>query len=427
MKAGQRLQYNQGQKQEQKQEQRLTQQQQFSLHVLQMNQEEFKEYLEKEAQENPLVEFDREYFVRKSGTGVCDFDQILNHAGKRRTLTEVLLEQAGCNKNVKRMDIMEYLIHSLDLNGYLTVDTGAMQKEFPDCTEEEIEDYLYILQSFEPSGVGARSLEECLEIQLSEQFSPYRKCAMEIVGNYMELLAENKIPVIGKKSGYSIDEINHAIELIRRLNPKPGGNYQAPAGLRDCDLQVEIEDGICRIILLGDCDAIQFHMEYEELDNPEVKAFIKPYQERIQMLSQSITARKETLVKIMTQIVENQKEYFFEKKQLKPMTLQMVADQLGINESTVSRAVSNKALIYENRIYPMKHFFVSQTKSGQSSHGVLDALKKLLDEEDKKKPLSDQKLTDRLGEKGYEVSRRTVAKYREILGIASASQRKIFE
>lgn len=425
MKAGQSLEYKQ--KQEIKQEQKLTQSQQFALHVLRMNQEEFKEYLEKEAQDNPLVEFDRKKFARRSSAGICDIGQVLNHVQTSRTLVEVLTEQAGCNKYVRRMDVMEYLIQSLDLNGYLTVSMEEIQRAFSDCTEEELEDHILILQSFEPLGVGARDLAECLEIQLSELSSPYRSPAADIVDRYLELLAENKLPVICKKSGHSMETVTKAVELIRRLNPRPAANYQALADLRSCDLQVEIQEGVCKVTLLDDYDAVQFHVEYEEMDAPEVKAFIKPYQERIRLLTQSIAARKETLVKIMYQIVENQRGYFFEKKQLKPMTLQIVADQLGLHESTVSRAVSNKALIYENRIYPMKHFFVSQTKSGESSDAVMEALKKLVDGEDKRKPLSDQKITDCLEEMGYEVSRRTVAKYRGILGIATASQRKMYE
>ena len=191
-------------------------------------------------------------------------------------------------------------------------------------------------------------------------------------------------------------------------------------------MEVLEEDENLTIKMLNNYEALQLRPEYYMTKDETVTEFVKPYLKRIRLLIDTLNARERTLFSIVSNIAEHQKAFFLENGSLQPFTLKKVAEELGMHESTISRAISNKSLRFKNREIPLKYFFVSQTVNGDSKDSVESKIRALVDTEDKSHPLSDQKICDLLKRDNVIVARRTIAKYREQMGILSASKRKTF-
>ncbi|MCK4236393.1 MAG: RNA polymerase factor sigma-54 [Candidatus Krumholzibacteria bacterium] len=333
------------------------------------------------------------------------------------------------------LEIGAYIIGSLDDSGYLTCTLDEIANTF-NTAVKEVEKVLKLIQAFDPVGVGARNLMECLLIQL-EARGLADSLAARIVGEYFDEFKHKKYIDISKKLKISLKEVQTQASVIGSLNPKPGldiladePKYVIP------DLIVE-RVGEKYVIYLNDRNVPRLRISQSYRDelrhnrniSSETKDFIQGRLKNAKWLIQTIEQRRRTMIKVMESIVQEQKE-FFEKGAvyLKPLTLQQVASKISMHESTVSRVTTNKYVQTPRGVFELKYFFSSSlgTLSGEevSAKSAKLKIKNIIAKEDVKKPLSDQKIADILKKDGLIIARRTVAKYREQLGILPARHRK---
>lgn len=322
---------------------------------------------------------------------------------------------------------MEFFIYSLDRNGYLREESiDEVTNIFAEYTKEQIKEFITYMQQMEPTGVFARNLQECMILQLQELDFKYKKECIKIVKEHIQLLADNKLLEISKKENISLEKITECVKTIRGLNPKPGSQYATDAAYMDCEVEVLAEEKGLTIKMLNNYEALQLRPEYYMTTDETMTEFVKPYLKRIRLLIDTLNARERTLFSVVSNIAEHQKEFFLESGRLQAFTLKEVAEELNMHESTISRAISNKSLRFKNREIPLKYFFVSKTANGDSKDNVEEKIRTLIEAEDKSHPLSDQKLAELMKKDNIVVARRTIAKYREQMGILSASKRKIY-
>ena len=413
-------------KQGQQQKQKLTQEQSFFLDILKFNKEELMDYLEKEYQENPLIDFDRRVFNKEGVSFEEDLSDIENNAVKE-SLQDHLLQQTGFLSKRVPENIAEFLIYSLDRNGYLREESiNEVIKFFPEYTEEQVEDFIRYMQQMEPTGVFARNLQECMVLQLQESESKYKTKCIQIVKNHIQLLADNKLPEISRLENSTLEQITECVKIIRGLNPKPGAEYAADALYMECEVEILKENESLTVKMLNNYEALQLRPEYYMTTDEAMTEFVKPYLKRIRLLVDTLNARERTLFSIVSNITEHQSNFFLKDGRLEPFTLKEVAEELGMHESTISRAISNKSVCFKNREIPLKYFFISKTVNGDSKDCVEERIKTLIASEDKQHPLSDQKLSELMKKEGIVVARRTIAKYREQMGILPAAKRKVY-
>ncbi|MBW7935187.1 MAG: RNA polymerase factor sigma-54 [Gemmatimonadaceae bacterium] len=364
-----------------------------------------------------------------------------NTADRSESLQDVLDRQLSM-LNLKERDqkIAGYLIWNIDENGYLRF---QLDEEFmkgcevqPPSSLEEAEDALELIQSFEPPGVGARDLRECLLLQLRELPGELELPRRILTDHFDELIAHRWVE-IARRTGTTAAEVQHAADQIAKLNPKPG--YAKSAGPDSYvipDLVVEKVDGQY-LVFLNDTNIPRLRLSrvYQEMARdrkkftPEHKEFIASKLNAAQWLIQAIEQRRHTMLKVMHFIVDRQREYFEKGIQhLRPLTLREVADVIGMHESTVSRVTSDKYVQTPRGVLPLKFFFSSgiATADGEdmSARGIKDKIEKLVKDEDPKDPLTDQAIVEILEREGIRIARRTVAKYRDQLHVLPARMRK---
>ncbi len=331
--------------------------------------------------------------------------------------------------------IGEYIIGSLDDSGYLTCPLEEVANTFG-VSIEEAEEVLKVIQTFDPSGIGARDLKECLMIQINVR-GLSDSIAARIVREHFDEFKQKKYLDLSKKLKISLKDIQAQASVIGSLNPKPGLDIldESPKYVIP-DLVVE-RVAEKYIVYLNDRNIPRLTISQSYRDelkrNPDIssetKDFIQGRLKNAKWLIQTIEQRRRTMIKVMESIVEEQRE-FFEKgtASLRPLTLQQVASKIGMHESTVSRVTTNKYVQTPRGVYELKYFFSSSlgTISGDevSAKSAKLSIEKIIEKEDIKKPLSDQKIADILKEGGLIIARRTVAKYREQLGILPARHRK---
>lgn len=335
---------------------------------------------------------------------------------------------------------MEELIYSLDDNGYLRIDEESfIHKHGLDVIQ--LDNYINRLQELEPAGIGARSLQECISLQLQRK-SDVPPLVTRIVENHFQDFAEKKWKAIAKDLSVELKDIQQAADFIQHCNPRPGSKYsQHVAEFIIPELVVKVIDGHTVAVSLYDGTTVNvtYNEEYtdflERHPDKEVQSYLQEKEQDFQWLLQSLRQRKQTILKVGKMLAEKQKAFFLKgPSAVQPLTLKQVADEIDVHESTISRAVKGKYMQTPYGIYELKYFFTSAIKSVKiedsevaSARAVKNELQRLIDEEDKKKPLSDQKMVNLLLDKGYDVSRRTIAKYRDQLGIASSTMRKRYE
>lgn len=361
-----------------------------------------------------------------------------NFLSTETTLTEHLLFQLQFSLlDNKYNEIGKYIVQNIDSNGYLGITNKEVAQKFK-VEEEDVEDIIQIIQTFDPMGVGARNIKECLLIQLKQKeiTNPY---VIEIVNNYLHELGKNKISFIAKKLDISIKEAQEAGDYIKTLEPKPGRAFSSLRDIRYITPDVTVEKvGNEYVIMIKDVTAprLTINSYYRKiLMNSDVElntsSYITQKLNSALKIIKSIQQRRNTIYKVVKAIIDYQIE-FFEKgtMHLKPLTLKEIADDIGVHESTVSRAVNGKYMECPRGIFELKYFFQSGVSSafgdGVSSESIKSIIKDLIDNEDSKKPLSDQVISDELNKIGVKVSRRTIAKYRDELNIPSSSKRKRF-
>ncbi|MCS6794498.1 MAG: RNA polymerase factor sigma-54 [Raineya sp.] len=377
------------------------------------------------------------------------------------TFLEFLETQLGYLKlSEKEQIIGKQLIGSLDNDGYLRREIKAIigdiaLNHYIDVSEKEVESVLKKIQQFDPPGVAARNLQECLLIQLkrkkieeihTEAEKKILDCAIKVIEDNFDEFTKKHYEKIERRLNISEDELKAVLKLITKLNPKPGNSSSSESGGSQHiipDFIVTNNNGKLEIMLNArNAPQLRISPSFAEMleDYQKNKRQDKSVRETITFVKQKLDAakwfidaikqRQETLLKTMQAIATHQYEFFLEgdETKLKPMILKDIAEKVGMDISTVSRVVSSKTVQTEFGVYPLKYFFSEgiATDEGEeaSSREVKAKLKELVDNEDKRDPLSDEKLEKMLKDEGYHIARRTVAKYREQLGIPVARLRK---
>jgi len=353
------------------------------------------------------------------------------------SLAQHLMEQVR-DTNLSEDDraIAEVLIGNIDDYGYLmaTVEELAASTNLP---VEKISEVLKTIQSFEPAGVGARDLRECLMLQL-ERSGQQGSLEYRIIRDYMEALGKRRIPEIARGTGQPVEDVQDALASIGRLDPRPGRAF-LPAVDQYVAPEVFVQkNGEDFTVTTNDeqIPHLRISNVYKDLmsageNNAEVKNYIREKIRAGKFLIKSLHQRQTTIANIGREIVKRQRE-FMEKgiANLKPMTMAQVAEVVGVHETTVSRAVSGKYIQTPQGVFEMKFFFTAglQTASGSdvSNTSVKDMIAEIFKNENTSKPLSDQEVVKMLTEKGINIARRTVAKYRDELGILPSNLRKVY-
>lgn len=426
-----------------------------AIRILQFNTQELDSFVQEEILENPVLEFDKKrveslaslqehlsedyedpgfkQWQYSKDKEEYSFEQFTS---KEETLEDYLLLQLTFS-SLKDLDLKvgRFLIEAIDDNGYLTVSCEQVAKAFG-TDVEQVSRVLDVIQTFEPVGVGARNLKECLIIQLASK--GLLDDAIEyIIINHLEDLGDNKLNKVSKITGIPISQVQMVCDLIRSLEPKPGRSFSTGESIKYIipDVIVEkINDSYVVVSNESSVPHLKVSSYYSSLadrhkNDEELAKYLNDRLNSAYWLMKSIEQRKRTIYTVASAVVEHQKE-FFEKgsKYLKTLTLKQVAESVGMHESTVSRSVNGKYMQTPRGIFEIKYFFSSgitgQDGEGLSSNSIKTMIKEIIDSEDSSKPYSDQDIVGFLSEKGIEISRRTVAKYREGMNILSSSKRR---
>ena len=351
---------------------------------------------------------------------------------QKKDFVEYLADQLNfCDFSVQERLVAEEIIYNLDENGYLTMDVELISDRF----EMDLVDVLPVLkkvQTFEPQGIAARDLQECLLIQIDKS---EHAAAYKLVNEFFDDVANHRYEHLAEKAGYSKIELKAALEVISHLNPKPGEGHEDVETISVIPELVVYERENNWVIVVNDSwlPDVQVSREYVdmlagELDK-KAKSFIKKKVDNALWFVDAISERRKTLTNVMQEIIKRQPEFFRGNvDQLRPMKLQDIADELELDVSTVSRSTRGKYVDTTYGIFELKSFFTEGivASSGEeiSTMQIKQLLKGLLDEEDKRRPYTDDKLKELLNEHGYPVARRTVAKYREQFHVPVARLRK---
>ncbi|MEA4988536.1 MAG: RNA polymerase factor sigma-54 [Anaerovorax sp.] len=352
------------------------------------------------------------------------------------TLTEHLMFQLQFISMRKSCRMLaKYMIEGLDENGYLTQSVEEIAKQFS-IIPDKVEEVLKILQGFEPTGVAARDLIECLKIQLHSQGND-SPVIDKIVEEHLEDLAGNRLCAIAKAVNLSVKEVQEICDLIKSLEPKPGRQFGSAQETRYIvpDVTVEKVDGEY-VIMVNDSTAPRLNISsyYQKMltqsdKESSISKFLTSRLNSALWLIKSIEQRRQTIFNVVSAVVKYQVDFFEHgQKHLKTLTLKQIADEVGIHESTVSRSINGKYMQSPRGVFEIKYFFTSgvsaSTGEGIASESIKTFIKEIVDSEDPKTPYSDQAMVELLKERGIDISRRTVAKYRDEMHILSSSKRK---
>lgn len=367
---------------------------------------------------------------------------------------EFLHEQLGlATLSEEKRQLAEYIIGNIDDDGYLRRDLLSISDDLAfnmnmEVSEDELHEILMAVQEFDPPGVGARDLRECLLIQLNRKKGDDYETARIIVKDFFEEFTKKHYSKIQGKLDLSDEALKYSIDQILKLNPKPGSSYSNPLNKSNQhivpDFILENTDGELRLSLnqrnvpdlkINESYLAMLHTMSESQRNKnknhkEALLFVKQKLDSAKWFIDAIQQRQTTLLLTMSEIIDFQYDYFQEgdETRLKPMILKDIAERTGLDISTISRVSNSKYIQTHFGIYPLKYFFSEGMQKDDGEEVSTREIKKILHEcinnENKKKPLTDDKLAQILKEKSYNIARRTVAKYREQLGISVARLRK---
>ncbi|MCF1684298.1 RNA polymerase factor sigma-54 [Tetragenococcus halophilus] len=428
------------QKQTQTQKLAMTQKLQQSIQILQYNTEDLIDYIDNKALENPLLEvvepsYSSSYSKprKSSGEEMNYLNQIPDNS---ISLFEHLIDQVHLNyRDTYLRQLVLYLVEYIDLNGFLKISLEEAAEKTGGSAIQLL-DALTLIQQLDPAGVGARNLQECLMLQ-TERDNSAPHLAYVVLEEMFEELVDRKWEKIAKNFDISLSDVQEIFDYIQNLTPTPGAIYGATEGLFIIpDLTVKIDDQELKVLSnRKSVPEIKFQQNYfermEKSQDPEVLKYLKDKQQDYEWLKKTIQQRGDTIYRVGKAIVSHQKDFFLDKdRPLKPLTLKDISEELEIHESTVSRAVNGKYLETEFGVFELKSFFskkIGENSNESSANDAKRLLQQLVDQEDKAKPLSDQKLTELMKDQGVTISRRTVAKYRDVLNIAGSSKRKRYD
>jgi RNA polymerase sigma-54 factor len=452
------------------QEQRLilTQNMQQSIKLLQMSLHDLREYIDNEYSENPVLEVNEEtisyddaqaneemqtedrydhkkiveelysdnYKDRSEKSYSGEDISPLNFIEKKISLKDYLQEQlVEVNIDQYMLTICKYIVESLDNRGYLEISIEELAEEL-NISKEVIEQALKLVQSLEPYGIGARNIKECLLIQ-SSKLNILDDIIEKIILNHLENIAENKYELVGKDLNISPREAQRYGDLIKKLEPKPSRGFYTGEEVNYIipDAEIKNIDGEFFILMNESVlPRLMINKTYKDVlqNNQDLKtnAYVKDKINQALFLIKSIEQRKNPLHKVLECVINKQKDFFkFGKQYIKPLTLKEVAEIIEVHDSTVSRAIKDKYVLTSYGTIKIKNLFANGLSSNNNDDDmatikIKNEIKRIIDEENKGKPLSDQIISSILGDTNMNISRRTVAKYREELGIKASSMRK---
>jgi RNA polymerase sigma-54 factor len=375
-------------------------------------------------------------------------DAMANMLARPESLTDYLHHQLSwfeVEDSVRRM--AERIIYSLDTNGYLKTPLEELLPPLPPAMNGDMqaqraqqmataEEALRVVQRLDPPGVGARSLKECLLLQLTPGMLYYDELRL-LITHHLEDLENNRLPQISKKIGLSIEKIQEVWQELRKLKPKPGADFTestVPSVTPDVFVErneqgkyeVRLEDGQLPSLYIS---PYYRKLLRDEGTNAETREYIKRKINSAQWLIESIEQRRSTLTRVAQAIADHQTKFLDDGPEyIEPLKMQQIADKVGVHVTTVSRAVDDKWIQTPRGIFPLKRFFVGGTTSADGEEVAWDRvrikLQEIIDNEDKTKPLSDDAIVEELGKAGITVARRTVTKYRKAMNIPSSRGRR---
>ena len=428
--------------------QTISQVQMQSLNILAMSMTELQEYLQKEEIENPLVEYSvyeqerdvsvsyREYDRFYSGSSNQEHREtnLYEGEGSSPSIEDMIVSQLSWNgrdENEKR--IVEFCIQSLDQSGYLTILPHEIASVLK-VDECDVEQVLAELKELEPRGIFSADLEECLALQV--QGMDQEELLLRIIREHLNDVAEGRISSISRALKLSSADVRKLLQVIKKLNPRPLNGYgEERTQYIFPDILFRYQDGQWTISLndkwTGSFGINSFYLQMmETAQDAELKAYFEEKLRRAQFIMNAVEQRRNTLIKISEKILKHQEGYLLGRDVLRPMTLEMIAEECEIHKSTVSRAIRDKYLLAPVGCLLLRNLFTVGISAGSSDgedvsrNTVKDRLKALVDGEDKKKPYSDEQLAKLLEREGMPISRRTVAKYRAELAIGGVFQRR---
>lgn len=460
-----------------KQTQKLSPLQMQTIKLLELPRQELEQRIKKELEENPVLDEEQpsneeeeqaprevslsdykeddyipSYRMRSDLYNSKEERPQYNTFSVKESFTQSLQDQLGYrNLTDHQYAVASFIIGSLDDDGYLrrSLDTLVDDLSFRAgimSDEEEVEQMLKVIQEFEPAGVGARNLQECLLLQMKgKKKSPEVDNAIKILKHHFNEFSNKHYQKIMNRMGISHDELKAAMSKILKLNPAPGGQiddtYNDQAQQIIPDFTLEYRDG--KLILSMprySIPELKVNRKYAELlmeaansserEKKEAATFVKKKLDSAKWFVEAIKQRHNTLQSTMQAIVDYQEEYFVDgdETNLKPMVLKDIAERTGFDISTISRVVNSKYIETHFGIYSLKYFFSEGLENQEGEEVSTRELKKALLEcvgtENKSKPLTDDELVDVMSQRGYKVARRTIAKYRDQLGIPKARLRK---
>lgn len=460
---------------QQKQTQKLSPLQIQTIKMIELTGLEMEQRIEKELEENPVLDDASDENSDEETSRSISLDEYhgedptpsyklyVNNQSKdlkpqyntfsvKESFHQSLEDQLGyCQIDSRQRQIAQFIIGMIDDDGYLRRDLESLTDDIAfrlniETTPEEVEDILHIIQEFDPPGVGARDLKECLLLQLeAKKQTPSVDLAITIISKYFDAFTKKHYSKIIDKLAITQDELKAAIAEIVKLNPRPGGqiddSYTEQAQQVVPDFLIDLKDGEPELSMPRfSVPELRINKKYAETlmesannatrEKKEAAAFVKQKLDSAKWFIEAVKQRQNTLENTMKAIMDYQHDFFIDgdEAKLKPMVLKNIAEKTGLDISTVSRVVNSKYVQTHFGIYPLKYFFSEGLTAADgeevSTREIKTILSNCVNEEDKSKPLTDEELVAVLKEKGYQVARRTVAKYREQLNIPIARLRK---
>lgn len=452
----------------------LTQRMQQALQILQLSTLELEQHIQQELETNPFLDqvqqkpevpdkpestsssddnasfeeaFDLDSYARhlKEGrdlsrnTDLYDRqDYYQNNITQEESLRAHLLTQLRImTKNEKDYAIGErIIIGDIDERGYFTGDLDEIAEEMQ-AQPDDVRRVLWMIQRMEPTGVGAADVVECLLLQIDAEY-PHDDKLRSLVADHLEALKRRQVPQIARAMRINPEEVEELRKKLATLNPWPGHGYNAgPPQYVSPEVVVEKVDDEFVVRLASEHQPeLRINETYKKELAAQVlprdaKEYVKGKLEAAKWLTRNITQRQQTILRVSQAIVDYQRDFLERGVEfIRPLTLQMIADTIGVHESTVARTTRGKYIQTPQGLFELKYFFSvglrNDTGEDQSNKSVKSLIQKMIDEEDKRKPLSDQKIADLLEEKGLHIARRTVTKYREALDIPTTTLRREF-
>lgn len=433
-----------------------------AITILQLSALELDQYIEKELLENPLLDRDEEVLEEPEASDEehddeIDWDEYFQSSGfdssnfskekkekpdydnfisQAPSLQEHLMFQLHLSSDSKKtFKIGEFLIGNIDKRGYLTIDISEIAR-FLKVEDIEVEKTLKLIQTFDPPGIAARSLEECLLIQLENRGIKDQRLTA-LINNHLKDIADARYNRIADSLGITLSEVQNLKDIISTLDPKPARNFSSTL-----DTQYIIPDATIKkvdneyIVIMNESSLpkLSINSYYRSLllsedKESNISKFLSNRFDSALWLIKSIEQRRITLNRVISSIVKVQRDFLdYGLTHLKPLTLKEIADMINVHESTVSRAINGKYVQTPRGVFPLKFFFQTGLDNVNGTSISTECIKKTIEDiisaENPRKPLSDQKIADKLKQKGIIISRRTVAKYRDEIGIPSSTRRK---